>query len=532
MENTSSTPYGTSSAQSGPWGDVRWELLGFAFHPTWIYLLLYGSGDIAQSLRGGAAGGPADPYDAVYYASVVALALTMLAGLVATKRFMRLALTPALAVGAPLLAAVGTLLYVANALSPAAGFVVAGGVLTGFGSGLLAARWAALFGRYNLNALMANFALLLLLIVALCLSTGYLPREAQLVLLICLPLLSGGCLLAAERQTPGRRSSDEREAAVNRRSESPRTLGRRFALLMAGVAVMGATAALLGAFTDNDRRFDFGGWFYLIATVLALSVAALSVKREPRQRLLALFVVPVAALIVLLLPQMRLATNFMASVIYPIGAIVFELLLLYAAILFAQRYDYSPARCFMAARLSFALSDLVGTLVGGALLAHSDSLAIAYLASLLLMAGSEALIAAVAAAAFLGRHRPEATAAATGSFPADNLSPAASANDSGALTGTPTAAVPDTASETIPLTPHEAIVRRCEALREQFGLSEREGEVLVLIAEGRSSARIQEDLVIAAGTVNYHTRNIYAKLGTHSRQEVIDLVLGSESAAN
>jgi DNA-binding CsgD family transcriptional regulator len=76
------------------------------------------------------------------------------------------------------------------------------------------------------------------------------------------------------------------------------------------------------------------------------------------------------------------------------------------------------------------------------------------------------------------------------------------------------------------LTPHEAIVRRCQGLAATFGLSEREGDVLVLVAEGRSSARIQEDLSIAAGTVNYHTRNIYAKLGVHSRQEVIDLVLG------
>ena len=67
---------------------------------------------------------------------------------------------------------------------------------------------------------------------------------------------------------------------------------------------------------------------------------------------------------------------------------------------------------------------------------------------------------------------------------------------------------------------------RCQALGQRFSLSEREREVLVLIAEGRSSARIQEDLSIAAGTVNYNTRNIYAKLGVHSRQEIIDMALG------
>ena len=76
------------------------------------------------------------------------------------------------------------------------------------------------------------------------------------------------------------------------------------------------------------------------------------------------------------------------------------------------------------------------------------------------------------------------------------------------------------------IAPHDVIATRCRMLEEQYGLSHREGEVLILIAEGRSSSRIQQDLSIAAGTANYHTRNIYAKLGVHSRQEVIDLVLG------
>lgn len=59
---------------------------------------------------------------------------------------------------------------------------------------------------------------------------------------------------------------------------------------------------------------------------------------------------------------------------------------------------------------------------------------------------------------------------------------------------------------------------------QEFALSSREIDVLRLLARGYSSARIQSELYIAAGTVNYHTRNIYAKLGVHSKQEVIDLV--------
>lgn len=68
--------------------------------------------------------------------------------------------------------------------------------------------------------------------------------------------------------------------------------------------------------------------------------------------------------------------------------------------------------------------------------------------------------------------------------------------------------------------------RCCREVAKEYELSNREVDVLELLARGYSAARVQKELYIAAGTVNYHTRNIYAKLGVHSKQEVIDLVTG------
>jgi LuxR family maltose regulon positive regulatory protein len=52
-------------------------------------------------------------------------------------------------------------------------------------------------------------------------------------------------------------------------------------------------------------------------------------------------------------------------------------------------------------------------------------------------------------------------------------------------------------------------------------LSERELEVLRLIADGLSNAEIADKLVIAQGTVKRHINNIYGKLGVQSRTQAV-----------
>ncbi len=52
-------------------------------------------------------------------------------------------------------------------------------------------------------------------------------------------------------------------------------------------------------------------------------------------------------------------------------------------------------------------------------------------------------------------------------------------------------------------------------------LSERELEVLSLIAQGLSNREIAQRLVLSAGTVKVHTRNIYGKLGVGSRTQAL-----------
>jgi LuxR family maltose regulon positive regulatory protein len=64
-----------------------------------------------------------------------------------------------------------------------------------------------------------------------------------------------------------------------------------------------------------------------------------------------------------------------------------------------------------------------------------------------------------------------------------------------------------------------ASVRRPSSIIEP--LSGRELEVLHLIAEGLSNREIAERLFLALSTVKVHTRNIYGKLGVHSRTQAV-----------
>ena len=73
--------------------------------------------------------------------------------------------------------------------------------------------------------------------------------------------------------------------------------------------------------------------------------------------------------------------------------------------------------------------------------------------------------------------------------------------------------------------PHvPALGERCAKLARDAGLSARELDVMLLLAQGRSIAVIAEQLGIAPGTVKHHASNTYRKLGIYDRQGLIELV--------
>ncbi|MGV8083831.1 MAG: helix-turn-helix transcriptional regulator [Coriobacteriia bacterium] len=74
-------------------------------------------------------------------------------------------------------------------------------------------------------------------------------------------------------------------------------------------------------------------------------------------------------------------------------------------------------------------------------------------------------------------------------------------------------------------TPKLALEERIEQVALGGSLTERETEILGLLARGMNLTSIQKELVIANDTVRTHVKHIYRKLDVHTRQELMGLFL-------
>ena len=279
---------------------------------------------------------------------------------------------------------------------------------------------------------------------------------------------------------------------------------------------MGSTMAMLPALAAAG--FDYSALFYALSGLFVLLFCAVSIARGDKGSLFVLFAAPSLVLLAALLPPLNYGNN-VGSALQPVGNIAFELVLVFGCALFARASNASPARTFMIGRLTLAVSDLAGSWVGVLIYASADNVIAAQTAGIVLFAACELMLLALVIAFLvsergkkLGRWSGEANAG-VGALTTNGTEAATELTQGG----------PAAATHAAQPAPAAAARRHLDAIAERYGLSERERDVFALLAEGRTNARIGDDLCIAPGTVNYHTRNIYSKLGVHSRQELIDM---------
>ena len=74
----------------------------------------------------------------------------------------------------------------------------------------------------------------------------------------------------------------------------------------------------------------------------------------------------------------------------------------------------------------------------------------------------------------------------------------------------------------VPTYPRKKYARACEWIKQQYSLTPREMEIMMMVGRGRNGTSIQEKLLISKSTYQTHMRNLYKKLDIHSDQELID----------
>lgn len=75
----------------------------------------------------------------------------------------------------------------------------------------------------------------------------------------------------------------------------------------------------------------------------------------------------------------------------------------------------------------------------------------------------------------------------------------------------------------------ERLMARCDELAREHALTPREAEIVGLLARRLEAPQIEQALFLSHNTLKTHLRHIYAKLGVHTREELLALVGAAES---
>lgn len=459
------------------------RVLGFALARAWVYLMFLGAATSSITWNGSSVPG------VVFLGSTVALCVVLFLSAFFHKRFEQLASHRIFRFLGPALTSIGTLTIASMTLpeTPWVALGIVGALCTGIGSGLIDLGYGELYrsdspGKVRFEAPFAFFLAALIFTL-----TSFLPDTVAVVICSLLPLVSGWILF------------------VNLRAWSPKTAAQvaPFEIKIGGFAwKIGICACLIGLadgvvravfMTANNTTTESFYRFPLVwASILTMIIIYGCVLFSKRTGMRAIYksVMLVMAIFFMLLPVFT-GISEIESTIALAGYGAFNVMIWMLLADIASTYRFSSIMVFGIGWGMVTLGVLLGSTVGQFLtsLAPFSPQALSLIALL-------ATLAVLVSYMFIFSERDLIT-----------------------LTK------PEKPEDT------ERKVRfydRCMNIAEEYKLSPKEIEIMILFAKGRSSARIQEELYISRGTCTTHLRHIYQKMDVHDKQEFLDLIEGCE----
>lgn len=493
--------------------DEQWpsmKFLGFGAYYAWIFLC-YNS-DVLFGWPGASAGN--DAVSVMYLASTTALGVVLIVAGVFHKAAARVVESRLSVLAMAGLAALATLL-VAWSVSSGSGsaLYLTGCLLTGVGTAFVALRLGSVYSTVGARQAFMYTAGSFIFAVMLYFVCVGLPQPVGLLMTATLPLVAVVFTMAAARGFGGS-SSD-----VVPMSELPRGY---FIRLVVAVSVFSMIAGVIKGFMALQQPLSAmtdQGVIIVFATgcvaVLQFVLIGLLVREVDVSQLYypIIILTCLGNLAVPLFGGLGIIQGELVSIAYNLFILMVWCLLANVA----NRTDLSYVRVFGWGRGASAAGTTIGW-AAGSLLAPilvenpNNMVALAMGMVFVLLVVSMVILNERTIGLALKKTRNAQANQATGDFFPNEM------GSDGAASGSLSADHPDE------LPREGAWTKSCNALAERAMLSSRERDVLFLLGKGRTIEFIANDLGISFNTAKSHIRNVYAKTGVHSKQELQNLI--------
>ncbi len=513
--------------------DEQWPILkflGFGCYYAWIWLsynstvLIGGSVPTKQG---------ADTVFAMYLASTTALALMLILAAAFPRRLSRVVESRAAVFGASVVAAASTVCVTLGSAGGAAGplFLVAS-ILTGLGTAWVCLRLGAVYATVSARrASLYTTASMCFACLLYFLAVG-LPRDVGVIVAACLPVAAALCTMTTSEEPVVQIERPQRVQTL------PRGFFLRFVLAICAVSVVVGVTRGFSTLTQTVGSLDEQGVLIVFGTACIALACYVLISFLGNDFDISRLYYPAIILVVVGISVMPLVgSGAFESHFINIAYACFAMMVWCLCAHVSFMSGLAPVRVYGLGRGASALGTTVGWLLGSQLIARQEQspsliLVVSVLMVLALLVVSmlvfnDRIIGTVLRSAGKGEGSDaEGSAAAVeGDMPVGEEAGGAAAPQIASA-----AARTDDEGDGGAGAAHRAgaFTKRCRAVAETYGLSQRERDVLFLLAKGRTINFVADELGVSFNTAKSHIRHVYVKTGVHTRQDLLDLIEGVE----
>lgn len=360
--------------------------------------------------------------------------------------------------------------------------IIPASIVTAIGGAVLFCLWAEAYSQMGATRTLMYGALSCIAAAAASFLISTMEAPFGVIATALLPLASLACAHLSFRLLP-----TERAVAKGVRYPIPWKL-------IVIMAIAGLLSSFSGAFLSAT---EYVGAIHRVAAtgIVGVVILVMAVSKRDRfdARFLAKVGLPVAVVAFAVIPFVAPMQGYIVSVLMRFAYVWFTFFVLLMLANISYRFEVPSLRLFAIARASSEAALLAGILVRRALW-QTDLLADP--TTLVGFALAGIVLVLVCVVIWMSEKSVNGDWGASGLSLADRLH------------------VPG---------PRERFMSRCDDLAAQYDLTARETEIMGLIAQRKSRAEIEQELFLSQNTVKTHVRHLYAKLGAHSKTDVIAL---------